>query len=107
MGDGFLPWMAGGLVPGTVVAGYRIVEQIGSGGMAVVFRARDERLNRLVALKIMAPGLAADLAFRHRFISESQAAAAVDDPNIIPVYDAGEADGVLFIAMRLVSGGDV
>jgi serine/threonine-protein kinase len=75
--------------------------------MAVVFRARDERLNRLVALKIMAPGLAADLAFRHRFIRESQVAATVDDPNIIPVYDAGEADGVLFIAMRLVSGGDV
>ncbi len=75
--------------------------------MAVVFRAHDERLNRQVALKIMAPVTAADEAFRQRFIRESQAAAAVDDPNVIPVYEAGEADGVLFIAMRLVRGGDL
>ena len=70
--------------------------------MAVVFRARDERLGRLVALKILAPALAADEGFRRRFIAESRAAAAVDDPHIIPVYEAGEADGVLFIAMRFV-----
>ena len=75
--------------------------------MAVVFRARDERLGRLVALKILAPALAADAAFRRRFIAESRAAAAVDDPHIIPVYEAGEADGVLFIAMRFVQGGDL
>jgi hypothetical protein len=75
--------------------------------MAVVFRAWDERLGRLVALKIMAPALAADEVFRYRFIREWQAAAAVDDPHIIPVYEAGEAGGVLFLAMRLVTGGDV
>ena len=75
--------------------------------MAVVFRARDERLGRLVALKILAPALAADEGFRHRFIRESRAAAAVDDPHIVPVFEAGEADGVLFIAMRYVPGGDV
>ena len=75
--------------------------------MAVVFRARDERLGRQVALKILAPALAADEAFRQRFIRESRAAAAVDDPHIIPVFEAGEAGGVLFIAMRYVRGGDV
>jgi serine/threonine protein kinase len=92
---------------GSRVAGYRLEEQIGSGGMAVVFRARDERLQRQVAVKILAPALAADEEFRHRFILESRAAAAVDDPHIIPVFEAGEAGGVLFIAMRYVPGGDV
>jgi serine/threonine-protein kinase len=89
------------------IAGYRLEQRIGTGGMAVVFRARDERLGRLVALKILAPGLAADNEFRQRFVRESQAAAAVDDPHIIPVFEAGEAEGVLFIAMRYVPGGDV
>src|SRR5215467_5485093 len=93
--------------PGDKVAGYRLEEKIGQGGMAVVYRAYDERLERLVALKLLAPGLTADTAFRARFIRESRAAAAVDHPNIIPVYDAGDAGGFLFIAMRYVSGGDV
>src|SRR5580704_120112 len=75
--------------------------------MAVVFRAHDERLDRTVALKILSPALAADEAFRQRFIRESRAAAAVDDPHIIPVFEAGDADGVLFIAMRYARGGDV
>jgi serine/threonine protein kinase len=96
-----------GLRPGSLVAGYRLEVQAGAGGMAVVFRARDERLGRLVALKILAPALAADAAFRRRFIAESRAAAAVDDPHIIPIYEAGEADGALFIAMRFVRGGDL
>src|ERR1700722_17907106 len=96
-----------GLRAGSLVAGYRLEAQLGAGGMAVVFRARDERLGRLVALKLLAPALAADAAFRQRFIAESRAAAAVDDPFIIPVYEAGEADGVLFIAMRFVQGGDL
>ncbi len=96
-----------GFRAGSVLAGYRLVTQVGSGGMAVVFRARDERLNRLVALKILTPALALDSDFRARFIAESRAAAAVDDPYIIPIYEAGEADGVLFIAMRFVPGGDL
>ena len=75
--------------------------------MAVVFRARDDRLDRLVALKLLTPWLAADEDFRHRFLRESRAAAAVDDPHIIPVYEAGEAGGVLYLAMRYVSGGDI
>jgi DNA-binding beta-propeller fold protein YncE len=92
---------------GSQIAGYRLEEQIGRGGMAVVYRAHEARLDRNVALKILAPGLAADEAFRKRFIRESRIAAAVDHPNIIPVFDAGEADGVLYIAMRFVHGPDV
>src|SRR5215813_8857841 len=99
--------VSGGLTAGSRLAGYLLEEQIGQGGMAVVFRALDTRLKRQVALKILAPALAADEAFRQRFMRESQAAAAVDDPHIIPVFQAGEASGVLFIAMRLVRGGDV
>ena len=96
-----------GFREGSLLAGYRLERQAGAGGMAVVFRARDERLGRPVALKILSPGLASDSAFRRRFIAESRAAATVDDPHIIPVYEAGEADGVLFIAMRFVAGGDL
>ena len=110
MGEGLPEGHGGrspGLAAGSRVAGYLLEEEIGAGGMAVVFRARDERLDRLVALKLLTPGLAADEEFRRRFLREAQAAAAVDDPHIIPVYEAGEAGGVLFLAMRLVSGGDV
>ena len=92
---------------GSRVAGYRLDEQIGRGGMAVVFRAYASRLERRVALKILAPELARDEEFRQRFIRESRAAAAVDHHNIIPIYEAGEAGGVLFIAMRFVDGRDV
>ncbi|HXP21523.1 MAG TPA: protein kinase [Streptosporangiaceae bacterium] len=96
-----------GVGPGTKIAGYLLEEQIGQGGMAIVYRARDERLDRRVALKLLAPSIAADTAFRQRFIRESRAAAAVDHPNIIPVYDAGDSGQALFIAMRYVQGGDV
>jgi serine/threonine-protein kinase len=92
---------------GSQIAGYRLEDQICAGGMAVVFKAADERLGRKVALKVLSPELATDGEFRERFIRESRAAAAVDDPHLIPVYEAGQADGVLFIAMRYVVGGDV
>jgi DNA-binding beta-propeller fold protein YncE len=105
--DEQIPGMPEGISAGSYVAGYRLEERIGSGGMAAVFRAYDQRLDRLVALKILAPALGTDEAFRQRFIRESRAAAAVDDPHIIPVFAAGESEGVLFIAMRLVRGGDV
>ncbi|HEY6275204.1 MAG TPA: serine/threonine-protein kinase [Streptosporangiaceae bacterium] len=97
------PGLAG---PGGEIAGYQIEAQIGEGGMAVVYRASDERLGRRVALKLLAPSTASDTEFRNRFIRESRAAAAVDHPNIIPIYEAGDAGGVLFIAMRYVQGGD-
>ena len=89
------------------IGSYQMVEEIGRGGMAIVYRARDVRLGRWVALKVLAEDLARDDGFRRRFIRESRAAAAVDHPNIIPIFDAGEADGVLFIAMRYVGGQDV
>jgi tRNA A-37 threonylcarbamoyl transferase component Bud32 len=96
-----------GIGPGSLVAGYRLEDQIGEGGMAVVFRARHERLGRHVALKILSPKYALDKAFRERFVRESRTAAMVDDPHIIPLYDADEVGGILYIAMRLVPGGDV
>ena len=97
----------GGLRAGTMVAGYRIESQIGAGGMAVVYRARDERLGRWVALKVIAPEWTHDEEFRRRFVAEALAAARVDDPHVIPVYEAGQAGEVLFIAMRLVTGTDL
>jgi serine/threonine-protein kinase len=96
-----------GFGAGSLVAGYRIESRIGSGGMAVVFRARDDRLGRSIALKVMAPEWTEDEEFRRRFVAESRAAARVDDPHVIPVYEAGAAGGVLFIAMRLVEGTDL
>jgi hypothetical protein len=93
--------------PGRQIAGYQIEKELGRGGMAIVYRARDINLGRIVALKILAPQLASDDSFRQRFIQESRAAAAVDHPHIIPVFEAGKADGELFIAMRYVSTGDV
>ena len=110
MADGFsrsLSELLEGSAPGRVVAGYRLEEQVGTGGMAVVFRAIDERLGRRVALKLLAPDLALDAQFRARFTRELRASIAVEHPHIIPVHAAGEADGILYIAMRLVSGGDL
>jgi hypothetical protein len=95
------------LAAGSRIAGYRLEERIGQGGMAVVFRARDERLDRTVALKLLAPALAGNPELQQRFISESRAAATINDPHIVPVFAAGEADGLLFIAMRYVAGGNV
>ncbi|GAA4042604.1 serine/threonine-protein kinase [Streptomyces shaanxiensis] len=92
---------------GRQVAGYRIEQEIGRGGMAVVYRARDVRLDRTVALKLLAPELARNDTFRRRFTHESRTAAAIDHPHIVPVYEADETDGVLYIAMRYVSGSDL
>ncbi|MER6347180.1 serine/threonine-protein kinase [Streptomyces sp. NPDC001595] len=92
---------------GRRIAGYRIEQEVGRGGMAVVYRAQDLHLDRTVALKLLAPELARNDTFRKRFTRESQVAAALDHPNIVPVYDAGETDGVLYIAMRYVAGRDL
>jgi serine/threonine-protein kinase len=96
-----------GLEPSAVVAGYELLKELGQGGMAVVWLARDTQLDRQVALKILAPGLAVNDQYRQRFITESRAASAIDDPHIIPVYSAGEVNSVLYIAMRYARGGDV
>ena len=98
---------SGGFGVGSRIASYRLDEEIGRGGMAVVYRAYDTRLERPVALKVLTPQLAQDEGFRQRFIRESRTAAAVNHPNIIPIFEAGEAAGVLFIAMRYVQGSDV
>jgi serine/threonine protein kinase len=100
-------WALPGLEPGQLVAGYRVESRIGTGGMAMVWRARDEALGRTVALKILPPALAENQKFRERFTRESRAVAAVDHPHIIPVYAAGESGGVLYLAMRFVGGGDL
>ncbi|MDT5134510.1 MAG: hypothetical protein QOE41_3821, partial [Mycobacterium sp.] len=87
--------------------GYHIERQLGRGSMGVVYLAEDVQLRRKVALKILAPTLADDDLFRKRFDRESQSAANLDHPNIVPVYAAGEAGGLLYIAMRYVGGGDL
>ncbi|MFF3501410.1 serine/threonine-protein kinase [Streptomyces sp. NPDC003247] len=96
-----------GELTGRRIAGYRIEQEIGRGGMAVVYRAHDLRLDRTVALKLLAPELARDDTFRRRFVQESKTAAAIDHPHIVPVFEAGETDGVLYIAMRHVAGRDL
>ncbi|MFJ9852728.1 serine/threonine-protein kinase [Streptomyces sp. NPDC101150] len=92
---------------GRRIAGYQLREEIGRGGMAVVYKAEDLRLGRMVAVKLLAPELARNDTFRQRFVHESRVAAAIDHPHIVPVFEAGEAEGVLYIAMRYVKGRDL
>ena len=92
---------------GSVFAGHRLDEVAGKGGMGVVYRATDLALDRHVAVKLIAPALADDPAFRRRFVSESKVAASLDHPNVIPIHHAGEQDGVLFQVMRYVEGEDL
>src|SRR6478609_6404353 len=98
-----------GTVPqiGSEYAGYRIDGLLGRGGQSVVFRAENPRLGNLVALKLLAPELAHDDMFRERFVRESRVAASINHPNIVPIYDAGGADGLLYIVMRYVEGSDL
>ncbi|MFJ9711059.1 serine/threonine-protein kinase [Streptomyces sp. NPDC101234] len=91
----------------TRIAGYEVQGEIGRGGMAVVYRATDLRLDRTVALKLLAPEMARNDTFRRRFTHESHVAAAIDHPHIVPIFEAGETDGVLYIAMRYVPGPDL
>ena len=93
--------------PGDTVAGYVVEGLAGRGGMGEVYRARDPRLDRPVALKLLSPALAEDARLRERLVRESRLAASLDHPNVVPVYEAGEADGRLFIAMRFVEGTDL
>ena len=92
---------------GTDFVGYRIEELIGRGGMGVVYRAYDLRLKRPVALKLVAPSLARDERFRERFARESELAMALEHSNVVPIYDAGDVDGRVYLAMRLVDGTDL
>jgi len=93
---------------GTEVAGYRIVERVGSGGMGVVYLAEETRLgDRPVALKLLPPASAGDPDYRARFLREMRVAAAIDHPNIVPIYRAGEDRGQLYLAMRYVHASDL
>ena len=94
-------------LPGSEVAGFRLEELIGRGGMGAVYRATDVRLGRSVALKLLVPELAESDRFRERFLRESQLAASLDHPHIVPIYAAGDADGQLYLAMRYVEGFDL
>jgi serine/threonine protein kinase/DNA-binding SARP family transcriptional activator/ABC-type transport system substrate-binding protein len=95
------------LAPGTTFAGYRIASVIARGGMSTVYLAEHLGLRRKVALKLISSQLAEDTRFRERFVRESQTAASIDHPNVIPIFEAGEVDGRLFIAMRYVEGTDL
>jgi hypothetical protein len=92
---------------GSDFLGYRIEELIGRGGMGVVYRAYDLRLKRPVALKLVSPALAQDERFRVRFARESELVMSLEHPNVIPIYDAGDVDRHVYLAMRLVDGGDL
>ncbi|MCJ0875431.1 serine/threonine-protein kinase [Streptomyces sp. AP-93] len=104
--QGLYTGRASGLI-GRQIAGYQIERIIGRGGMAVVYQAKDLRLDRTVALKLIAPERVRDEVFRRRFAHESRVAARIDHPHIVPVFEAGETDGVLYIAMRYVVGPDL
>ena len=93
--------------PGDVFVDHRIEGLAGRGGMGVVYRATELGLERTVALKVIAPVLAQEEDFRRRFVAESKAAASIEHPNVIPVYHAGERDGVLYIVMRYIDGPDL
>ena len=92
---------------GTEFAGYRIEGLLGRGGMGVVYRAEHPRLGATVALKVMDPELATNETFRERFVREARAAAQIKHPNIVPIYDAGEWQGELYIAMRYIEGDEL
>ncbi|HEY7002749.1 MAG TPA: protein kinase [Gaiellaceae bacterium] len=99
--------MPGDVTTGTKVAGYRIVRLLGEGGTGAVYLAVDEQLDREIALKLLPPELCRDERFRRRFLREARTAAGIEHPGIVPIYAAGEADGLLYLAMRLVPGTDL
>src|SRR6058998_3027050 len=92
------------LTSGTRLGPYEIVSAIGAGGMGEVYRARDTRLDRIAALKILPIEVASDQQRTWRFIQEAKAASALNHPNLAHIYDIGESDGIHFIAMEYVEG---
>lgn len=89
---------------GEEFAGYRLLSVLGRGGMSTVYRAQNPRLGNVIALKVLAPELAGNEIFRARFLEESVIAASLNHPNVVPIHDSGSSDGLLYIAMRCVSG---
>jgi class 3 adenylate cyclase/tRNA A-37 threonylcarbamoyl transferase component Bud32/streptogramin lyase len=99
--------MPGELAAGTTIAGYRVERLLGEGASGAVYLARDEQLDRAIALKLLPPELSRDERFRKRFLREARMAAGLEHPGIVPIYAAGEAEGLLFLAMRYVRGSDL
>jgi serine/threonine protein kinase len=92
------------LAPGSIIAGYEVETVVGSGGIGVLYRARQLRLDRPVALKLVEPEVAADPVVRERLRREARTVASLDHPNVVPLYEAGEENGTVFIATRWVEG---
>src|SRR2546430_6458151 len=92
---------------GDELAGYRLRGVVGRGGMGVVDEAENPRLGSTVALKVLAPELATNDVFRARFLQESRIAASLNHPNVIPIYDMGAHEDLLYLAMRYVAGSDL
>jgi serine/threonine protein kinase len=94
-------------VEGTPFGRYRLIELLGRGGMGEVWRAQDTAIDRVVALKVLLPHYAQDRTFNQRFRREARAAARLDDPHVVPIYDVGEQEGRLYVTMRLIKGRDL
>jgi serine/threonine protein kinase len=92
---------------GTPFGRYRLIELVGRGGMGEVWRAHDTEIDRVVALKVLLPHYAQDRTFEQRFRREARAAARLDDPHVVPIYDVGEFDGRLYVTMRLINGSEL
>src|ERR1700747_1513180 len=92
------------LVPGDRLGPYEIAGMLGAGGMGEVYRARDTRLNRMVAIKILPAGFAADPERLHRFSQEARSASALNHPNIVTIHELGKDESTHYIAMELVEG---
>src|SRR5687768_12663409 len=86
---------------------YQVESEIGRGGMSVVYRARDPRLNRVIAIKVLPPELAYDPAIRTRFTREAQTSAQLAHPHIVPIYDVGDRDGIAYFVMAIITGGSL
>src|SRR5712671_2758553 len=92
---------------GSVLAGYRLISLVGEGATGTVYLAERVGSPERVAVKLLAPELARDERFRQRLLRESEIAASLDHPHVVPILDFGEADGVLYLAMRYIPGGDL
>ena len=92
---------------GTPFGRYRLIELLGRGGMGEVWRAYDPTMDRMVALKVLPPNFAGDKVFQERFRREAKAAAGLDEPHVVPIYEFGEIEGRLYVTMRLIQGRDL
>src|SRR5213594_4037731 len=95
------------LAPGTMLGSFQIVRVLGRGGMATVYEARDGRLERAIALKVLPPEFLHDMRFAERFEQEARVIAALEHPNIVPIYASGIDNGIPWMSMRLLTGGTI